>query len=384
MAELLFTTDDFRPLGRSVSGVPMLLDGSMRLVEPACAWLMHVALVRGRTRSSQTWRAYGEALYDWWQTLEANGWAWDRVSYHEVAAYRDRMLSGPSDHTGRPYARATINGRLRVIALFYRWCAARGLTASVPFTSQDVSVARSRPAPFLAHVDASGGVRSANELVLREVRALPRPLAPEAIRRVMAPLGARDRLIVEWAALTGMRRMEIAGLSKAALPSTDASEFVCSPVVSVRLDVTKGGRVRQVYPPLPLLDRTRAYLREERAAIVRRARRHASGNREPEALFLTANGAPMTPRRVGAMFSAASRAAGIEASFHALRHTFAGVMLRMLQRQTERNPEMNPLLTLQAILGHADLSTTALYLRMVAIDLEAIEAAVDGLFGALG
>jgi len=56
----------------------------------------------------------------------------------------------------------------------------------------------------------------------------------------------------------------------------------------------------------------------------------------------------------------------------------------MLQRQTERNPEMNPLLTLQAILGHADLSTTALYLRMVAIDLEAIEAAVDGLFGALG
>jgi len=114
MAELLFTTDAFRPLDRSVPDVPMLLDSSMRLVEPACAWLMHVALVRGRTRSPQTWRAYGEALYDWWQTLEANGWAWDQVSYHEAAAYRDRMLTGPSDHTGRPYARATINFRLRV------------------------------------------------------------------------------------------------------------------------------------------------------------------------------------------------------------------------------------------------------------------------------
>ena len=45
---------------------------------------------------------------------------------------------------------------------------------------------------------------------------------------------------------------------------------------------------------------------------------------------------------------------------------------------------MNPLLTLQAILGHADFSTTAVYLRMVAIDLEAIEAVVDDLFGALG
>jgi len=384
MAELLFTTERFRPLGRSVSDVPMLLDGSMRLVEPACAWLMHVALVRGRTRSPQTWRAYGEALYDWWQTLEANGWAWDRVGYHEVAAYRDRMLTECSGHTGRPYARATINARLRTIALFYRWCADYGLTGSVPFTSHDLSVARSRPAPFLAHVDASGGVQSANELVLREVHALPRPLAPNAIRRVVAPLGARDRLIVEWAALTGMRRMEIAGLSKTALPRTSAMEFASSPVVPVRLDVTKGGRVRQVYPPLPLVDRTRAYLREERATTVRRAGLRAAEYREPAALFLTGRGEPMTPRRVGAMFAAAARAAGVEASFHALRHTFAGVMLRQLQRQAERNPEMNPLLTLQAILGHADISTTAMYLRMLAVDLEAIEAAVDGLFGALG
>ena len=65
MTELLFTTEAFRPLGRSAPGVPMLLDGGMRLIEPACAWLMHVALVRGRTRSPQTWRTYGEALYDW-------------------------------------------------------------------------------------------------------------------------------------------------------------------------------------------------------------------------------------------------------------------------------------------------------------------------------
>jgi len=384
VAELMFTTDAFRPLGRSVPDVPMLLDGSMGLVEPACAWLMYIALVRGRTRSPQTWRAYGEALYDWWQTLEANGWAWDRIGYHEVAAYRDRMLSGPSDHTGRPYARATINGRLRVVALFYRWCAARGLIGATPFTTQDVSLARSRPAPFLAHVDASGGVLPANELVLREVRALPRPLAPEAIRRIMAPLGARDRLIVEWAALTGIRRMEIAGLGRAALPRTDVAEFASSPVVPVWLTTTKGSKPRWVYPPLPLVDRTHAYLREERAAAMRRAGRRSADYREPEAVFLTSHGAPMTPRRVGAMFAMTAHAVEVEATLHALRHTFAGVMLRMLQRQAERHPEMNPLLTLQAILGHADLSTTAIYLRMVAVDLEAVEAAVDGLFGALG
>jgi len=127
MAELLFTTDAFRPEGRPMPGVPMLLDSSMRLIEPACAWLMHIALVRGRTRSPQTWRSYGEALYDWWQTLEANGWTWDRLGYHEAAAYRDFMLTGPSGRNGRPYARATINLRLRVVALFYHWCISRGL-----------------------------------------------------------------------------------------------------------------------------------------------------------------------------------------------------------------------------------------------------------------
>jgi len=294
------------------------------------------------------------------------------------------MLTGPSDHTGRPYARATINFRLRVVALFYRWCVTRGLVEAAPFTTQEVSVARWRPAPFLVHVDASGGVRSANELVLREVATLPRPLAPKAIRCILTSLGARDRLIVEWAALTGMRRMEIAGLGKAALPRTATVEFDSKPMVPVRLDVTKGGRVRQVYPPLPLVDRTHAYLHEERAAAVRRAERRTAGYREPTNLFLTAHGTAMTPRRVGAMFTAACHSAGVSASFHALRHTFAGFMLRMLQREAARKPEMNPLLTLQTILGHANLATTSMYLRMVAIDLEAIEAAVDGLFEALG
>ena len=148
MAELLFTTDTFRPLKRSVPGVPMLLNANMCLIEPACAWLLHIALVRGRTRSAQTWRTYGEALYDWWQTLEANGWAWYSVRFHEVAAYRDYMLTYSSDHTGRPYARATINSRLRILALFYRWCAASGLVTAAPFSWSDVSVARWRPAPF--------------------------------------------------------------------------------------------------------------------------------------------------------------------------------------------------------------------------------------------
>jgi hypothetical protein len=40
----------------------MLLHAKMRLIEPACAWLLHIAIERGRARNKETWRTYGEAL----------------------------------------------------------------------------------------------------------------------------------------------------------------------------------------------------------------------------------------------------------------------------------------------------------------------------------
>ncbi|KAJ8137873.1 hypothetical protein OY671_008914, partial [Metschnikowia pulcherrima] len=81
----------------------------------------------------------------------------------------------------------------------------------------------------------------------------------------------------------------------------------------------------------------------------------------------------MKPRRVGAMFTAAAEAAGVTATFHASRHTFAAAMSRFSQREARANPELNPLLALQVSLGHADSATTAVYSRVVETDLSAIE-----------
>ncbi|OYX46696.1 tyrosine-type recombinase/integrase, partial [Erythrobacter donghaensis] len=175
----------------------------------------------------------------------------------------------------------------------------------------------------------------------------------------------------------GIRRMEVAGLTVRHLKGAGSE-----PMVPVQIDETKGGRSRIIYPPAPLVDRTRAYVREERAVLVRRAATKWA-DRDPEALFLTCRGQPMKPRRVGAMFTAAAEAAGVTATFHALRHTFAAAMLRFLQREARANPELNPLLALQVLLGHADLATTAVYLRVVETDLSAIEASVDDLYAAL-
>ena len=380
MAELVFSTASFCPLGLATPDVPILLDAQMRLIEPGCGWFLHLALVQGRTRSPATWRTYAEALYDWWQTCEANGWPWDRVGYDEVAAYRNRMLSGTSDLTGRPYARSTINGRLRILALFYSWCAQRGLIAGMPFATGELAVGRARAPQMLAHLDARGGRQKVNELTVRHTRPLPRALPIAEIRRVMTGMGARDRLIVEWALMTGARRMEIAGLKLVQLPATDSLRSDDQPVVPIRLETAKGAKPRHIYPPLALIDRTRAYVREERAVALHGPRYHDDAE---SALFLTDDGRALTPRRIGAIFSEACQRAGVAGTFHALRHTFAGAMLAFLQRQTQRLPELNPLLTLQTILGHADPSTTMIYLRMLATDLTAIENALGGLYEAL-
>jgi integrase/recombinase XerD len=145
----------------------------------------------------------------------------------------------------------------------------------------------------------------------------------------------------------------------------------------------RAGNARLIYPPLPLIDRTRAYIREERAVIVRRAQARRADYTEPDTVFLTEAGLAMSPPRIGAVFSAAAGAAEVDASFHALRHTFATTMLRVLQRRAEHEPDLNPLLTLQVLLGHADLATTAIYLRVLATDLTLVEASVDELYEAL-
>ena len=203
-----------------------------------------------------------------------------------------------------------------------------------------------------------------NDLTVRHTPMLPRPLAPEVIRRIMTDMGARDRLIVEWAVTTGIRRMELAALKRSAVPNG-------------------GGNPRLIYPPSTLLDRSWAYAREERAVAVRRARTRDPTYVDPDTLFLTDHGKTMTARRVGAMFADAAQRCGIAAQFHSLRHTFASVMLRFLQRQAAQGADLNPLLTLQTVLGHADFATTSIYLRVVATDLGVIEASVDDLYRAL-
>jgi site-specific recombinase XerD len=82
----------------------------------------------------------------------------------------------------------------------------------------------------------------------------------------------------------------------------------------------------------------------------------------PEHVFTTLDGKPVSPRYVQAMVTRYTRKAGIEKAIHphSLRHSFATDFLR----------ETHNIRLVQKALGHANLATTQIYTHIVDEELE--------------
>lgn len=171
-------------------------------------------------------------------------------------------------------------------------------------------------------------------------RRLPDVLGEEAVERLLAapPVhtarGLRDAAMIETLYATGLRVSELVGLR----------------AVDVHLEhgyvrvFGKGRKQRMV--PLGDLARERiaAYLAQARAAFLK--------NPKEPALFLTSRGKPMTRQGFWKLLRAYARSVGIaEVSPHKLRHSFATHLL-------EHGADLR---AVQAMLGHADISTTQIY-----------------------
>ena len=175
----------------------------------------------------------------------------------------------------------------------------------------------------------------------RAFRALPRHLSPAQVEALLnAPdtkgaVGLRDRAILEVLYATGLRASELTGLT---LEGLDLELGV------VRV-FGKGGKERLV----PLGRQARRWV----TRYLDGTRARWAGERSGSLLFLSQRGGRLSAMGLWGLVRRHAVKAGIERILtpHVLRHSFATHLL-------ERGADLR---ALQAMLGHADISTTEIY-----------------------
>lgn len=169
-----------------------------------------------------------------------------------------------------------------------------------------------------------------------------------AAPRIDAPLGLRDRAMLELLYASGLRVSELVGLK---LGEVSLAQGV------VRI-FGKGGKERLVPMGEECLDWLQRYQTEARPALL--------AGRLTDAVFVTRRGTAMTRQAFWHLVKRYARQADIrtELSPHTLRHAFATHLLN----------HGADLRVLQMLLGHSDLSTTQIYTHVARERLKSLHA----------
>jgi integrase/recombinase XerD len=180
-------------------------------------------------------------------------------------------------------------------------------------------------------------------------RPLPSVLAQDEVERIATaprasddPRAVRDAAMIELIYASGLRVTELVTLRVA---DVDLERGV------VRT-TGKGSKTRLVPVGEEAIARLRLYLDTARPELLDRATRRGL-RRLPATLFVTARGRGMTRQGFAKNLGRHTRSAGVarKVSPHKLRHSFATHLL-------EGGADLR---SVQAMLGHADLSTTTIY-----------------------
>jgi integrase/recombinase XerD len=171
-----------------------------------------------------------------------------------------------------------------------------------------------------------------------------------AVPDVGNPMGLRDRAILETFYSTGMRRMELIGLT---VHSIDRERG------TVMIRQGKGRKDRMI----PIGERAIAWVEKYKES----ARQDLVSGRDEGTLFLTNLGEAFCPNRMTSMVRGYVEKSGVEkqGACHLFRHTMATLML-------ENGADIR---FIQAMLGHAELSTTEIYTQVSIRLLKSIHTA---------
>ncbi len=185
-------------------------------------------------------------------------------------------------------------------------------------------------------------------------RRLPKSLTEQDVEcllnapDVQAPLGLRDRAMLEVLYATGLRVSELVGLAVAQV-SLDMG------VVRV---IGKGSKERLVPLGEEALDWFKQYLEQARPALL--------SGKLTDALFVTQRGEGMTRQMFWYLIKKHAAQGGVlkPLSPHTLRHAFATHLLN----------HGADLRVVQLLLGHADISTTQIYTHVARERLKQLHA----------
>jgi integrase/recombinase XerD len=268
------------------------------------------ALQTERGASRNTLAAYRRDLDDFLGFCRARRLAPLALAADDVVGWLERLRA-------RGLAPASVARRLSAVRGFYRHLLRDGAVRRDP----------------TEHLDAP-----------RIHRPLPRALSREAtIALVEAPdttrpAGLRDRTILELLYATGMRASECLGLRLEDL-NLSAGYVVCT---------GKGGKQRLVPVGAEAIQWVRRYLREGRPRDTRR--------RDCGRLFVNPRGGRLSRQSLWTLVRRAAAGGGLKrrVSPHMLRHSFASHLL-------EGGADLR---SVQAMLGHADISTTQIYTHL--------------------
>jgi integrase/recombinase XerD len=276
-------------------------------LEPALdLFLAHVRVEKGLAANSV--EAYGRDLHRYLEFLRRRGaGSWQEVGRAEIQAHLAWLVE--QGISPRSQARA-----LSAIRSLHRLLAAERVAPSDP--SDEVDAPRpGRPLPHL--------------LSLAEVEGLLAAPDPRT------PSGARDRAMLELLYAAGLRVTELVSLG---VNQVDLE-------ARVLLARGKGSKERLVPVGAPAVEALRRYLAGPRAHLLK--------GRKSRDLFVTSRGGRMTRQGFWKLLGRYARAAGIRrpVSPHQLRHSFATHLLA----------GGADLRAVQAMLGHADVTTTQIY-----------------------
>jgi len=329
-----------------------LVDADGTVVEPVASYFRDL-LAAGRAES--TVRSYGMDLLRWFRFLWAVGIVWDRASRVEARDFsrwlqvagkpsrphwRVRGLAaeaGGAAPAGEPYAPSVRAHSETVLRAFYDFHQGVGTGPIIN--------------PFPLHRSRRGGRPNAHHNPMEPYRnergglyrprvpsRIPRSVPDEEFNEIFAALPShRDRALVAFYVSTGARASELLSATLAGL----------DPGRQLITVVRKGTRELQQLPAsTDAFVWLRLYQVEMEGLIPK-------GRRQPLWWALRRPARPLTYHAVHRMFERVSDRAGATATLHSLRHTAA---YRMAE-----DPAL-PLTDVQSVLGHAQLTTTQLYL----------------------